>query len=145
MGAIQSIIIRPEKRGEPKQIHEAQIQVGGIAGDHYAKPDGHRHITLVAADALATVAATVGFHGDVHSACRRNICVDSFPEGDLVGRQIILGNDVVVEITCYCNPCKRMNENFGEGAVQAFDQKAGWGAKVIREGKISVGDPFRVL
>ena len=38
-----------------------------------------------------------------------------------------------------------MNENFGDGAVEAFDEKAGWGAAVIREGHIRVGDEFRVL
>jgi len=145
MNAIQSIIIRPEKRGEPKHIQEVNIRTGGIEGDHYAKPEGHRQVTLVAADALATVAATVGFHGDAHAACRRNICVDSFPDGDLVGKQIAFGNDVVVEITCYCNPCNRMNENFGDGAVDAFEKKAGWGARIIREGKIKVGDPFQIL
>ncbi|HEY3384864.1 MAG TPA: MOSC domain-containing protein [Saprospiraceae bacterium] len=145
MSAIQSIIVRPEKRGEPLHIQEVYIRIGGIVGDHYAKPEGHRQVTLVAADALSTVADTVGFQGDAHVACRRNICVDSFPDGDLIGKQIAIGNDALMEVTCYCYPCNRMNENFGEGAVEAFAKKAGWGAKIIREGKIKVGDPFQIL
>jgi len=145
MGAIQSIIIRPEKKGEPRHIQEANIIIGGISGDHYNKPEGHRQVTLIAGDALSTVSANVGFQGDAHLACRRNICVDVLPDGDLTGQQIALGQEVVIEITCYCNPCNRMNENFGDGAVHAFDHKAGWGAKVIHEGIIRVGDPFRVL
>ncbi len=145
MGKVQSIVIRPEKRGEPLRIEEAQIRTAGIEGDHFVRPETLRAVTLVAADALAEVAAHVGFQGDVHAACRRNICIDSFPEGDLVGRQVAIGDEVLLEITCYCFPCKRMDENLGEGAVKAFDQKAGWGAIVLREGKVKVGDPYKVL
>jgi len=140
MGSIQSIVIRPEKRGLPTRINEAEIRIGGIDGDHYFKPEGHRQVTLVAAPDLATVSASVGFQGDAHIACRRNICVDVLPEGDLVGKRVSLGDEVILEITCYCDPCKRMNENFGNGAVEAFENRAGWGAVVLREGHVSVGD-----
>jgi MOSC domain-containing protein YiiM len=145
MGSVQSIVVRPLKRGEPKRITEANILPGGIEGDHYAKPDGHRQVTLIAADDLATVAADTGFKGDAHMASRRNICVDHFPPGDLIGERVALGEEVILEITCYCAPCSRMDENLGEGAVHAFSKKAGWGAKVIQEGHIRVGDEFNVL
>lgn len=140
MGSIQSIVIRPEKRGLPTHISEAQIRIGGIDGDHYFKPEGHRQVTIVAAPDLATVSASVGFQGDAHIACRRNICVDALPDGDLVGKRVSLGDEVVLEITCYCDPCKRMNENFGNGAVEAFEKRAGWGAVVLHEGHVEVGD-----
>jgi MOSC domain-containing protein YiiM len=71
--------------------------------------------------------------------------VDSFPEENMEGKRIALGDQVVLEITCYCTPCSRMNENLGDGAVQAFENAAGWGAIVIEEGNIKVGDEFRVL
>lgn len=144
MAVIQSIIIRPEKRGNVQHVSVAKILQDGIEGDHYSKPEGHRHVTLVAADALATVSAIVGFQGDSHAACRRNVCVDRLPEGDLVGKQISLGHDAMVEVTGYCTPCNRMNENFGSGAVEAFSGRAGWTAKVIREGEIVLGDPVEV-
>ncbi len=145
MGAIQSIVIRPEKRGLPKQITTAKIFVGGIEGDHYFKPESGRQVTLVAKDDLATVSVAVGFEGDSHAACRRNICVDALPDGDLVGKRVALGDKVILEITCYCFPCKRMDENFGRGAIEAFDKKAGWGAMVIHEGDVRVGDEFKIL
>lgn len=141
MASVQSIIIRPEKRGPVHHIDAVQIRHGGIEGDHYAKPDGHRHITLIAADALSTVAATIGFQGDAHTACRRNICVDTLPAGNLTGHKIQFGEQAIIEITGYCTPCQRMNENFGDGAVQAFGSlHAGWTARVIREGFIRKGD-----
>lgn len=145
MSFIQSILIRTERKANPVRIQEAQITLHGIEGDHYNKPDGRRQVTIVAAADLAEVAAIVGFQGDSHLACRRNICVDQLPEGDMIGRQLALGKDVVIEVTCYCDPCQRMNENFGEGAQDAFDRRAGWGARVIRDGHIRVGDTLKVL
>ena len=142
MSSIQSIIVRPERRAIPVRICHAEITNVGIKGDHYAKEGGSRQVTIIANDALATVAATVGFQGDAHLACRRNILVDSLPDEDLKGKFIRLGNDVVLEITGYCNPCFRMDENFGEGAISAFEKKAGWVARVIEGGSISVGDKF---
>ena len=144
MGNITSIVIRPEKRGPIQHLINARIHANGIDGDHFVRPETKRSVTLVAADDLARVAATIGFQGDAHGACRRNICVDSFPEQNMEGKQIALGDDVILEITCYCTPCKRMDENFGDGAIQALSRKAGWIAKVIKPGLISVGDKFSI-
>lgn len=145
MPTIQSIIIRPERRVSPVRVHDAKINVTGIEGDHYAKPDGLRQVTLIAGDQLAEMTATIGFRGDAHMACRRNIMIDTLPQADLTGRKLALGEEVIVEITGYCAPCNRMEENFGEGAVAAFFDKAGWGAKVIAEGSISIGDTVNFL
>lgn len=145
MGSVTSIVIRPEKKGEPKHLTTARIHAEGIEGDHFVRPETQRSVTLVAADDLAEVAATVGFEGDVHGACRRNICVDDFPFDDMIGKRVALGDEVILEVTCYCAPCKRMDDNLGAGAVQAFDKKAGWGAIVIQQGDVKIGDTFRVL
>lgn len=145
MGSIKSIVIRPERKGLPLHLTIAHIHAEGITGDHFVQPERKRAVTLVAADDLAEVAANIGFQGDAHGACRRNICVDSLPEENMVGKRVALGDHVILEVTCYCAPCKRMDENLGQGAIEAFDQKAGWGAIVIEGGDIKVGDPFHVL
>ena len=142
MPSIQSIIIRPQRRETPLYVNDAEITNEGIKGDHYAKDDGKRQVTLIASDDLAAVAETVGFQGDPHLASRRNIMVDSLPDEDLKGKLIGLGDEVILEVTGYCNPCFRMDENFGEGAISAFEKKAGWVARVIECGSISVGDKF---
>jgi MOSC domain-containing protein YiiM len=126
-------------------VTRARIHAEGIEGDHVVRPETRRSVTLVSSEDLATVAASIGFQGDAHGACRRNICVDSFPEENMLGRQVALGEEVILEITCYCTPCKRMDENLGSGAVQAFDKKAGWGAIVLHPGEVKVGDEFHVL
>ncbi len=144
MPIIKSIIIRPQKKLEPMHVHVAEITLQGIEGDHYTKPEGNRQVTLIAQDDMAEVAAVVGFQGDVHLACRRNIMVDTFPEEDLAGKIVGLGDAVILEITGYCRPCIRMEENLGDGAIDAFEKKAGWTAKVLKDGRISVGDKFFV-
>ena len=142
MPSIQSIIIRPERKAPAVHVGKADITSHGLQGDHYDKPDGNRQVTLIAKDGLAKVAAAIGFEGDTHLASRRNIMIDSLPEEDFKGRKVQLGDQVVLEITGYCSPCTRMDENFGDGAIQAFDKKGGWTARVIESGSVSVGDPF---
>ncbi len=123
----------------------AHITPSGIEGDHYAKPDGKRQVTLIAENQLAEMAAAVGFQGDAHLACRRNIMIDELPSENLKGRKVVLGDDVILEITGYCTPCSRMEENFGEGAIDAFADRAGWVAKVISTGSVSIGDGIKLL
>ncbi len=142
MSFIQSIIIRPERRETPLRVNEAEITNEVIKGDHYAKEDGKRQVTLIGSNDLAMAAETVGFQGDPHLAIRRNIMVDSLPDEDLKVKIIGLGDAVILEITGYCTPCFRMDENFGEGAFSSFEKKAGWAARVIECGSISVGDKF---
>ena len=68
--------------------------------------------------------------------------VDSLPDENLKGKIIGIGDNVLLEITGYCTPCFRMEENFGNGAIDAFSKRAGWVARVIESGSISVGDKF---
>lgn len=145
MGIVKSILIRPEKKAEPQHLTVAHIHTSGVEGDHYIRPESRRHVTLIAEDDLAEVAASIGFHGDAHGACRRNICVDTFPSDDMKGKRVALGDEVILEITGYCTPCQRMDDNFGPGAILALQKKAGWVAIVIEEGDVRVGDAFRVL
>ena len=88
MASSQSIIIRPELTATPVRVSEAKINASGIQGDHYAKPDGLRQVTLIAGDQLAAMAATIGFLGDAHIACRRNIMIDTLPSEDLKGKKV---------------------------------------------------------
>ncbi len=145
MGIVQSIIIRPKKKEAPLPVVEANVLKTGIHGDHHFKPFSKRTVTIISSESLVEVAATVGFKGNPHIACRRNICVDTLPNENMIGKKISIGNDVLLEVTCYCAPCYRMDENLGEGALQALHEKAGWGAIVLREGVIKNGDQFQVV
>ncbi|MDQ3017601.1 MAG: MOSC domain-containing protein [Bacteroidota bacterium] len=145
MASVRSIIIRPAKKADPLHVTEVRITVKGIDGDHSERRGSARQVTLIGFNHLATVSDLVGFQGNAHVACRRNIMIDSLPDGDLKGKRICLGDEVILEIIKYCTPCFRMDENFGEGAIQAFDEKAGWIAKVIQEGMVAIGDKFEII
>ena len=145
MSTIHSILLRPERKAAPRLVTEATIRKTGIEGDHHFKPVSKRTVTLVSNKALAEVAAIVGFPGNAHEASRRNICLDALPEENMIGKKIALGDEVVLEVTCYCAPCRRMDENFGNGAMEAMHEKAGWGAIVLQEGRVKQGDTFSVL
>ncbi len=145
MGIIQSIVIRPKKKESTLSVDEINILKTGIEGDHHFKPMSKRTVTLISSIALAEVAAAVGFQGNAHAASRRNICLDTLPNENMIGKKISLGKEVLLEVTCYCSPCKQMDENLGKGALNAFYEKAGWGAIVLREGHVKTGDHFEVL
>lgn len=145
MSVIQSILVRPKRKESPLVVTEATILKSGIKGDHHFKPVSKRTVTLISAQALTEVAATVGFEGNAHLASRRNICVDQLPQENMIGQKIALGDEVLLEVTCYCSPCKRMDENLGQGALNAFHEKAGWGAIVLREGQVKKGDHFQLV
>ena len=97
------------------------ITTTGIEGDHYNKENGSRQVTLIAKDDLAEVSAVIGFQGDAHAASRRNIMIGSFPDVNMKGKFVGVGKHVLLEITGYCTPCFRMDENFGEVAIAAFE------------------------
>ncbi len=123
---------------------EVQITKSGVAGDHSERRKSARQVTLIGGNHLATVAAIVDFQGDAHLASRRNILIDELPDGDMKGKMVSLGDEVILEIIGYCTPCFRMEENFGQGAIEALNEKAGWIAKVLQEGPVVVGDKFEV-
>ncbi len=145
MGFIQSIIIRPKKKESPLPVSEINILKTGIEGDHHFKEVSRRTVTIISGAALAEVAAAVGFHGDAHTASRRNICLDFLPQENMIGKKIAIGPEVLLEVTSYCAPCKLMDENLGQGAQDAFHEKAGWGTIVLREGRVKTGDHFEIV
>jgi MOSC domain-containing protein YiiM len=145
MGVVQSIIVRPKKKEKPLPVERANILKNGIQGDHHFKPISKRTVTLISSDALTEVAAAVGFQGDAHAASRRNICLNNLPKENMIGKKIAIGDEVLLEITCYCAPCKQMDQNLGDGARKAFHEKAGWGAIVLHEGEVKTGDGFQVV
>jgi MOSC domain-containing protein YiiM len=66
------------------------------------------------------------------------------------GVRLALGDEVVVEITSYTNPCKSIAASFVRGNFRRIAQQKYPGhsrlyARVIRTGRLRVGQPVRVL
>lgn len=73
---------------------------------------------------------------------RRNLVISGLNLNALRGRRITVGL-VEFEVTGPCAPCSRMEEALGAGGYTAMRGHGGWCARVIRPGKIALGDPVQ--
>jgi len=80
-----------------------------------------------------------------------NITVEGIDwEAVAPGLRLQLGDDVVLEIASYTNPCKTIKDSFIDGEFIRIAQKfhPGWSrvyARVISEGEVRPGDPVRLV
>jgi MOSC domain-containing protein YiiM len=64
----------------------------------------------------------------------------------LVGTRVRVGGSLVLEITCECDPCERMDAlHPGLRAALTPDWRGGFCSRVVEEGEIAVGDAVRIL
>ncbi|MDP9204417.1 MAG: MOSC domain-containing protein [Gemmatimonadota bacterium] len=66
------------------------------------------------------------------------------------GARLRLGNEVLLEVASFTNPCKTIRESFTDGRFVRIAQKfhPGWSrvyARVLCEGGIRFGDPVEVV
>ncbi|MBD2751555.1 MOSC domain-containing protein [Spirosoma validum] len=139
-GRVEWIGIRLERR-EPVQVVDS-IDVSekkGILGDHYSGQSGNRHVTLIQAEHLPVVAALTGRDTLDPALLRRNIVVSGLNLLALKEHQLQIG-DVILKVTGQCHPCSKMETALGPGGYNAMRGHGGLTAKVIRGGKMQVGD-----
>lgn len=141
MGKINWIGIRPLKGSPLHSIKKAAVDtVNGLNGDHYCGKSGKRQLTLINQEDLKEVAQTMGKNEIDPELTRRNVVFSGkkiLPEGNALFR---IGDEVIIKITGPCRPCKRMDENLGEGGEEAMKGRGGLTAKIVKDGYFSVGD-----
>jgi len=143
-GKIEWIGIRPERRAEVKSVADVRVDINdGLVGDHVTQD--HRQVTIISKEDLEQVRQTIGTETIDPADARRNIVISGMDFTDLNGAKIRLGDEAVIEVTGYCHPCQRMDENFGEGGREAMAHKAGWTAKVLISGDASIGDRVELM
>ena len=76
---------------------------------------------------------------------RRNLAVSGLNLLALKGRQIQIGDEVLLDITGECHPCSRMEEELGPGGYNAMRGHGGLTAHIAQGGIIRVGDAVRVV
>jgi MOSC domain-containing protein YiiM len=145
-GLITWIGIR-ERAHEPMTIlDETFANIGGLTNDRANKgnPDSKRQVTLIQFEHLAAAASFLGKEKIDPALVRRNIVVKGINLNALKGKQFRIG-EAVLEMTGFCYPCERMEENLGKGGYNAMRGHGGITCRVIREGKIKVGDTVNVI
>jgi MOSC domain-containing protein YiiM len=145
-GEIVWIGIR-EKAHEPMTIlEEIYANIGGLTGDRANKsnPESKRQVTLIQYEHLEAAASFLGKKTINPALVRRNIVVKGLNLNALKGQQFSVG-EAVLEMTGFCHPCNRMEENLGRGGYNAMRGHGGITCRVIKEGKIKLGDPVTII
>jgi MOSC domain-containing protein YiiM len=140
-GQVTWIGIRPEAGKQVKVLEETFAVIGGLTNDHSNKgnPETKRQVTLIQHEHLQAAASFLGKDNIDPSLTRRNIVVKGINLNALKGRKFRIG-EALLEMTGFCAPCDRMEENLGKGGYNAMRGHGGITCRVIEEGKIKVGD-----
>jgi MOSC domain-containing protein YiiM len=144
VGTVEFISIRPERRAIPVAVDEVLAGAKGLEGDHFnSSYSDKRAVTLIQFEHLEAVAGIL--QKDIDPLLtRRNIVVSGINLLSLKNMKFRIG-EAILEGTGECHPCSRMEENFGPGGYNAMRGHGGLTARVIKDGKIRVGDSVRFL
>jgi MOSC domain-containing protein YiiM len=145
-GKVLWIGIRPQTRKPIKVLTETFANIGGLSDDRYNKgnAESKRQVTLIQHEHLQAVASFLGKESIDPALVRRNIVVKGINLNALKGKQFKIG-EAILEMTGFCFPCSRMEENLGKGGYNAMRGHGGITCRVIQEGAIRVGDELIVL
>ena len=140
IGQLESIAIRPVKRGLLQAVPMVKVEVeSGLVGDHYQGKSRKRQVTLIQGEHLDAVSSMLGGKEIDPLLTRRNLVVRGINLLALKNKQFRIG-EVVLEATGPCEPCSRMEANFGPGGYNAMRGHGGICARVVEGGTIKIGD-----
>jgi len=146
-GRIVQISVSP--RGVPKlPVPRARITRLGVEGDGHRRVPYHggpeRAVCVYAMEAIRAL-QTEG-HRIVPGTLGENVTIDGLSWDEVVpGRRLLLGNDVLLEVTSYTTPCRTIMRAFKDRAYGRISQARhpGWSrlyTRVLAEGVIAAGE-----
>jgi MOSC domain-containing protein YiiM len=153
-GQVASLHLHPAEPGRPLQGVEAieLVAAKGISGDtryfdrlsrDTGKPT-RRQVTLIEREQIAEHAAALGLDVIPPGAVRSNIETEGINLVSLLGRQIQIG-DAILLIHTPRDPCAKMDAICQGLRARMMDNRQGVLAEVVRSGSIRCGDAIRVL
>jgi MOSC domain-containing protein YiiM len=144
-GRVDWIGLRPARDVPMREAEHVDAETGrGLAGDRYTGSSGKRGITLIQAEHLPAIAALSGHDAVQASTLRRNLVVSGIALIALKDRRFRIG-EVVLQGTGPCDPCSRMEAALGTGGYNAMRGHGGICARIVRGGRIRLGDAVTAL
>lgn len=140
--------------GVPKlAVREALLTESGLEGDRQRDLRFHggpqRALCLYSLERILELQSEG--HPVYPGSVGENVTVTGLEWGRLApGLRLALGGEALVELTGYTSPCKKIAESFAGGDFRRISQKLRPGdsrlyARVLRAGRLAVGDAVRVL
>lgn len=140
--------------GVPKlPIHKVNVTVAGLDGDwqddrkHHGGPT--RALCLFSLEQILTLQAEG--HPIFPGSTGENITISGLDWSRLQpGTQLRLGGSTEIEITSFASPCETIRDSFNDKRSVRMSEKVnpGWSrvyARVLQEGKLTVGDAVEVI
>jgi len=150
-GKLAGIARHAQPKGPMETLeHVAVTAAEGVHGDFRGglaaiKPGRKRQVSLIEAECVSAAMAEAGALID-WSDCRRNLLVEGLRLPRAEGTRVKVGATLVIEITCECDPCERMEAlHRGLRAALTPDWRGGFLGRVIEDGEIAVGDEIRIV
>lgn len=145
-GKVVWIGVRLKTRQPMEVLKETFANIGGLTNDRANKgnPNNKRQVTLIQHEHIKAVASFLGKSTIDPALIRRNIVVEGINLNALKDKQFKIG-EAILEMTGFCFPCSRMEENLGKGGFNAMRGHGGINCLVIEEGKIRIGDEIKPL
>lgn len=126
--------------GEPMCVVEKAYAIAdfGLEGNSHSRHGSRRQILLVDEESIEVLRLSSG-------ELRENITTSGLDVPGLVkGQKLSLGDDVVIEVTGYCEPCYLLDE-IRDGLQEEVDGIRGMLAVVVKGGEVKVGHLIKVL
>ncbi|HEY0005997.1 MAG TPA: MOSC domain-containing protein [Pyrinomonadaceae bacterium] len=140
--------------GVPKTpVREALVTERGLVGDRQAKTKIHggpeRALCLFALEHILQLQAEG--HPIYPGSAGENITTVGLDWQRLEpGVRLALGDEVLIEIASYTNPCQTIASSFAEGRFKRISQKLYPGcsrlyARILQTGRLAIGQTVRVI
>lgn len=143
IGKVEFISLRPERMANCISVEAVDVNENGLVGDHFKADRKKRAVTLIQSEHLSVVGRIL--NKEINPLLtRRNIVVSGINLLALKGQKFKIGS-AILEGTGPCDPCTRMEENFGPGGYNAMRGHGGLTAQVIENGRIELGDTVQFI